>query len=619
VATRAIGAEIALRLLRSALDFDRDGSPRWVWGGDCRDDDPTVHPGALDWPMDGVDSDCDGRDDVVHPPRRYGHVSVPAEVPEALNVLLVTIDAMRADHVGAYGYARRTTPSLDELARESTLFEQAYANAPSTRLSMPAIATGRWAPTIEWDHSIFWPRFTTRQKTIAELLHERGYRTGMVSSIPYFKRADARGFERGVDVYDDSLIGLHTEQGGPAESSGTSSREVADRAIAFVRSSAGRRWFLWAHFFDPHHQYVPHDDGETTFFGTAPVDRYDSEVQYTDRHIGRLLAHLRQSREWERTMVIVTGDHGEGFGEHEVSAHGYHLYAAQTRVPMIVRVPGIGARRTRVPVSHVDIAPTISNLTRSPEQRSFLGRTMVDAMVGRGRAEDDGEVLQEVTFDTTTHRWGLVTSTHHLLWNQAPEATRECYDLRHDPDETQDLFGLPAVGAPCEALFESLSRSAVALRLGPDYVRQIAFAVLAPGVARPAPEHLVEARFEEYVSLVGWDGPMVIQREAPTTITLHYDVHRPIERGWESFVHLVGVTTSRNLDHAVLGGVYPIERWQPGQRLRDRWTFTVRSDVPPGRYALAAGFFRGSTRMAVTQEGREDPLRRALVAWVEVR
>ncbi|MBL8683103.1 MAG: sulfatase-like hydrolase/transferase [Myxococcales bacterium] len=619
VATRTVGAESVLRVLRRALDFDGDGYSRWVPGGDCRDNDPAIHPGAMDWPGDGIDADCDGRDDVVHPPRSYPFVEVPSSVPQRPNVLLLTIDALRADHLGAYGYARPTSPALDRLARESTVFDRAFANAPSTRLSMPTIATGRWAPAIEWDHTIFWPRFTQRQRTTAEVLRELGYRTGAVYSIPYFRRTDARGFERGVDEYDDSLIGLHAEIGGPAESSGTSSREVADHALAFVQRNASRPWFLWAHFFDPHHQYVSHDDGETTFFGTAPVDRYDSEVQYTDRHIGRLLDALRSSEQWSRTVVIVTGDHGEGFGEHDVNTHGFHLYAAQTRVPMIVRVPGANARRERAPVSHVDVAPTIVNLARAGAPPTFLGRTMVDAVAGAGRGDDDGDVIQEVTFDNTTHRWGIVSSTHHVLWNQSPEATRECFDLRTDPDERQDLFGVPALGAPCDALFEQLTRATVALRVGPDFARRLAFAVIGADAPRPTPEHALDAKVGDSLRVVGWDGPTALTRTIPATFTVHYDAIGTIPRGWEVFVHLLGERVSRNLDHPLLEGAYPIERWQPGQRLRDRWTTTLSLDVAPGRYAFVLGLFRGDQRMPVEQHGRADPHRRVMLGWIEVR
>lgn len=618
VSTRAIATDFALRSLRAGLDFDRDGHARWL-GGDCRDDDSAIHPGALDWPGDGVDSDCDGSDSQLDVPPRRPFIVVPERVASRPNILLITIDAMRADHLGAYGYPRPTSPRIDALARESVVFERAYANAPSTRLSMPAIATGRWAPTIQWDSSIWWPRFTTAQRTIAETLHEGGYHTGGVFSIPYFRRSDARGFERGMDEYDDRWISLHSEVGGPHESTGSSAREVADSASAFVESNRERPWFLWAHFFDPHHQYVAHDDGVTPRFGEREVDRYDAEVHYTDQHIGRLLDRLRASGQWERTVVLVTGDHGEGFGEHAVNTHGFHLYGAQTRVPMIVRVPGVTAKRTRVPVSHVDIAPTLANLAGAANERSFLGRTMVDALAYTTRAEDDGEVLQEVTFDNTVHRWGLVTATHHVLWNETPDNTRQCFDLRTDPDERADLFDENPQHGACSMLFDHLARRAIALRLGPDFAQRLVEGVFGPAQPRPPIEHPLEAQFDRAIRLVGWDGETVIQRGQPHTLALHFDALATIEPGWELFVHLMGDQRSRNLEHPMVQGAFPLARWRAGQRVRDRFTFTLPADFAPGRYALVLGFYKDNARMSITPPERGDELKRVQLSWFEVR
>ena len=144
--------------------------PGLLGGGDCNDGDKAINPAAQDWPEDGVDQDCDGVDlraaDLRPPPLH----PVPAPVPPNLNILLIVIDTLRADRLGAYGYPRPTSPELDRLARDGVLFENAWAHAPSTRYSMPAIVTGRWPSAIKWDMSIWWPGIARDQPTIAEVL-----------------------------------------------------------------------------------------------------------------------------------------------------------------------------------------------------------------------------------------------------------------------------------------------------------------------------------------------------------------------------------------------------------------------------------------------------------------
>src|SRR5262249_29171263 len=160
----------ALARARVLLDFDGDGYPALLGGGDCDDGDPAVHPGAVDFPGDGVDQDCDGRDASAARLQPPPFAPVPAAVPADLNFLLITIDTLRADHLGCYGYARPTSPVIDRLAAEGALFLDGWAHAPSTRYSMPAIATGRWPSAIQWDESIWWPRIAPGVRTMGEAM-----------------------------------------------------------------------------------------------------------------------------------------------------------------------------------------------------------------------------------------------------------------------------------------------------------------------------------------------------------------------------------------------------------------------------------------------------------------
>ena len=188
-----------------ALDFDGDGYARALGGGDCDDRDPHVHPGALDVPGDGIDADCDGEDATRRAAAAGAAGRCRRRVPQDLNLLLVTIDTLRADHLGCYGYPRPTSPAIDALAAEGTLFENGWAHAPSTRYSMPAIATGRWPSAITWDESIWWPRLGPRRcapsprRCTTPATSPAGCSASATSRAPTH-----RGFERGMDDYQPS-------------------------------------------------------------------------------------------------------------------------------------------------------------------------------------------------------------------------------------------------------------------------------------------------------------------------------------------------------------------------------------------------------------------------------
>ena len=306
---------------------------------------------------------------------------VPDAVPRDLNLIFLTIDTLRADHLGCYGYGRPTSPEIDALAARGRRCSRTGGPTRRRRATRcPRIASGRWPSAITWDESIWWPRMGPQVRTLAEALHDGGYFTGACSASDYFAPGDHRGFERGIDLYRADRASLHRAVNGPMESRGSSSREMADDAIAFFDAHQDRKFFLWVHFYDPHLSYEPH--AEVPSFGTARVDLYDGEIRFTDLHLGRLLAHLRELGLWDRTAIVLTGDHGEGFGEHGVTEHGFDLYAAQTKVPFIVRVPGLPAQRARVPAGHVDIAPTLVNLARGNAEPGFLGRSLVPELTG---------------------------------------------------------------------------------------------------------------------------------------------------------------------------------------------------------------------------------------------
>ncbi|HXU03091.1 MAG TPA: sulfatase-like hydrolase/transferase [Polyangia bacterium] len=590
---------------RRLLDFDGDGYARALGGGDCNDHDPLVHPGAPDIPGDGIDSDCDGDDatDPLPPPAQMAQL--PDTVPPNLNLLLVTIDTLRADHLGSYGYPRATSPVIDALAGEGALFENGWAHAPSTRYSMPAIASGRWPSAITWDESIWWPRLGPDVRTTAQALHAAGYFTGAMFSFNYFALGDHRGFERGVDDYHAERAALHVAVNGPMESHGSSSREITDDAIAFVNAHRDQKFFLWVHYYDPHLAYETHP--EVPPFGSSRIDGYDGEIRFTDLHLGRLIAHLRAAGLWDRTAVILTGDHGEGFGEHGVTEHGFDLYPAQTKVPFIVRVPGVAPRRVRAPAGHVDIAPTLVNLARAPSETTFIGRSLIPDVIGPPAADTDTRaVFQEVTSERGKKR-AFVTTSRHLVWNATPGDTTECYDRTRDPAEEHDIWQQGDDGS-CAALARTLKRLVAALALPQGAAEKLARGVTPAGATPPPPPaHPLQAALGDAILVRGYDISAASLRAGDTVdVTAHFQAGKPLPAGWRLFFHLEGPAGYRNLDHVPVEGMMPLERWRTGQLIRDRQRIPIPPGAPPGTYTMYVGAYLGAQRLPVTPAALSD-------------
>jgi arylsulfatase A-like enzyme len=598
------------------FDFDHDGYARLLGGGDCDDGDPGRNPGASDWPDDGVDQDCDGKDASAAALRSPPFQAVPEAVPAELKILFVTIDTLRADHVGAYGYRRPTTPNLDRLAKEGTVFLNGWAHAPSTRYSMPAIAASRWPSAIDWDESIWWPRIAPTQPLVAQVMKGLGYTTAAFYAYLYFNRSDQRGFERGVDYYDDSCGALHVNVNGPAESVGSSSRPMADKGIAFLRAHGQEKFFLWMHFYDPHLNFERHPEAPN--FGSAQADLYDGEIWFADFHFGRVLDELRALGLWDKTAIIVVGDHGESLGEHGIVAHGYHLYTPHTKVPFVFRVPGLPAQRLRVPVGHVDLAPSMVNLARGAHVPSFLGRSLVDLLAGKPSEPAPGPVFQEVSYEGNVKRRALVTANHHLIWNWTPDNTTECYDIFHDPGEMKDLWGRIQGEPACSVLKEDLRNRVALLSLPPGYADKIAFGL--PGQNPPPPAQPLDARLGEHLRVLGYDlEPQTLPRGETATLVTHFELGGRLEPGWKLFFHLDGPGGFRNLDHVPVEGAYPMERWRAGQRIRDRLSITFTQAMPPGAYTVFVGLFKGSARAPITPASSGDGRDRLRLATITVQ
>lgn len=337
------------------------------------------------------------------------------------NILLVTLDTTRADHLGAYGYTRANTPTLDRLAANGVLFERAISAAPLTLPAHVSLLTGQYPFT----HGVrnngnFTLGDTT--PTLATAFRAAGYRTAAFVSA--FVLDHRYGLARGFDRYDDRL-GLERRGG-----------ETATAAEAWLRETAGdaRPFFLWVHLYDPHDPYDPPPP-----FAAAFADRpYDGEIAYDDDVVGRLLQHADGGDGRGSTIVVVAGDHGESLGDHGEETHGLFVYESTIRVPLIIAGGALPAgRRVSELVRTIDLAPTLLDLAGAGSIPSTDGRSLRPLVDHRGAGPQDA--YSETYFPQLYMNWAPLRTLQDARWKVIDAPVPELYDLANDGAERANL------------------------------------------------------------------------------------------------------------------------------------------------------------------------------------
>lgn len=352
------------------------------------------------------------------------------------NVLLVTIDTMRADHVGFAGDKAASTPVMDGLAEEGVSFETAVAAAPVTLPSHATILTGRYPPAHgALDNGVY--SLPDDVPTLATRLKAEGWQTGAVVGAYVLHRQ--YGLARGFDAYDDRFRRPRARGGGGMHSERRAGA-VVDRALEWLGTrDPARPFLLWAHFYDPHAPYDPPPEYRVRF-ASSP---YDGEIAYTDASLGRLLEALGRAGVLERTLVIVTSDHGEAFGDGGEQTHGVLLRESTLRVPWLMWAhdmlpPG---RRVRGVVSGADLVPTVLDLLGLPPMEGADGTSLVAAM-GSGRSE--GRVAySETVLPRDQYGWSDLAGARDDRWARVMAPIPELYDLAADPTEQDNLGDEP--------------------------------------------------------------------------------------------------------------------------------------------------------------------------------
>ena len=349
--------------------------------------------------------------------------------PSGPNLLLITIDTLRADRVGAYGAATAATPVLDALAGRGVRFDEAQTAVPLTGPSHATILTGQYPPTHGVRGNVVFT-LGDQYPTLATLVKRRGYRTAaFVGAYPV---AAAFGFNQGFDTFDEEFH----ETGPLDQGAERRANEVADAAGRWLSSPAANDapFFMWVHFYDPHAPYDPPSPYRERFAGRP----YDGEIAFTDAQIGRVLEALRASGRERDTVVMVLADHGEGLGDHGEATHAVLTYQSTMRVPFVVAGPGVpAAKMVAERVATIDVVPTALGLLGMDADRALLGRDLRPLMNGRAAPSDP--LYQESLFGRLNCHWAALRGWVKDDWKLITGAVPELYNLAEDPGELRNL------------------------------------------------------------------------------------------------------------------------------------------------------------------------------------
>ncbi|HVO80538.1 MAG TPA: sulfatase-like hydrolase/transferase [Terriglobales bacterium] len=357
------------------------------------------------------------------------------------NIILVTLDTTRADRMGFLGSNLGLTPNLDALAHESVVFSHSYAHVPLTPPSHATILTGTYP---QFNHLQYMGEPLTKDLPyLPDILRRRGYRTAAFvgSMILDPKNVTAFGFERGFGTYD---AGFHQRKAGEDRYKSVERRagEVVQRALTWLGKQTGGPFFLWVHCYDPHGPYDPPEPYKGRF-----KDGYDGEIAYTDAAMGKLFGGLRARGLYDNSMIVVTADHGEAFGEHGEEHHGIFLYDETMHVPLLIKFPkgAWAGKRVDTRVRLVDIAPTMLQVARMAVPAAMQGESLVSlvnaqgATTAAGRTSVDRPAYGETIYAHRAFGWSVLRSwrSGKYLYVQAPK--RELYDQSTDPQADHNI------------------------------------------------------------------------------------------------------------------------------------------------------------------------------------
>lgn len=419
---------------------------------------------------------------------------LPAGALKGANVLLVTIDTLRADHVGSYGSTANLTPRLDALAREGLRFGTAYTAVPMTLPAHTSLMTGQY-PTIHGVRDNGSYRFDGSRPTLASALKSAGYRTAAFVGAFVL---DARfGLNHGFDHYDDFYS--PQQAGATIHVVERNAEHVVTPAAKWIHGAEGP-WFAWVHLYDPHEPYAPPEPYRSRYAS----DPYSGEIAYADDQVGRLIDEVRAAGVLDNTLVIVAADHGESLGDHGERTHGLFAYNATLRVPLIAWHrqfrPGVFVP----PVRLVDVMPFVLDLVGASQPQGLEGHSLRPAISGESVYQDPDSYFEALNANLTRN-WAPLTGVVHGGFKLIDLPLPELYDLRLDGAEAENLYvKRPEVSRQLEGRLDAVTRGAanpVTASVDPETAQRLRSLgyIVAPATekktaftARDDPKRLIE-------------------------------------------------------------------------------------------------------------------------------
>jgi arylsulfatase A-like enzyme/Tfp pilus assembly protein PilF len=392
--------------------------------------------------------------------------AAPASAKPAWNVVLITIDTLRADHLGCYGDKQIKTPNIDQLAAEGARFERAFAVVPVTLPSHTTMLTGTY-PMLTGMHDFSANKLSPSQPTMASVLKQAGYATGAVIGAAVL---DSRfGLNHGFDFYYDHFDFSRLNEAN-LDAMERPGNVVADEALDWLGKNWQAKFFLWMHLYDPHFPYTPPEPYRTEYAGRL----YDGEIAFADQQVGRLVRFLKEKGVYRNTVIVLAGDHGEGLGEHGEKTHGFFVYNSTMHVPLIIRLPDLaGGRVLENPVSLVDVMPTVLRAVGVDIPALVQGKNLLSEVRGEARGEVRGDVRGEDAQPAERNRtvygesflprlhfnWSELRAAENAKYHFIDAPRPELYDVASDPGEVHNLLGeKKAVGEEMRAKLTAMIR-----------------------------------------------------------------------------------------------------------------------------------------------------------------